>query len=243
MALKDLIASNSALLEEAIEGVIAPYILFDVEEREVIFRPEFASLGNKEKILAYLVALHGWRFVSDDPMPTAVKPAILEARLCIPGGSLRPLLKDLKEKHLLVEKEGSYSIRTANLAAIAREFSSVGAPKQPRRPAPSPSRQNGADKKTADVSGEAKPGKLRRSSGGKGASEVFANWIDEDFFSSARTLADVLARFHDEAIIVPRTSIPKILLTAVRGGKLRRRKSEVGSKTIWIYENKTGVGK
>jgi hypothetical protein len=79
--------------------------------------------------------------------------------------------------------------------------------------------------------------KTRRSAGG-GVAERFQSWIDDGYFDKPKSLADVQARFHKEAIIVPQTSLPSYLLKAVRSGQLERDKAEVNGKTVWVYSRK-----
>lgn len=55
------------------------------------------------------------------------------------------------------------------------------------------------------------------------------------FFDEGRTLSDVQTRFHEEAIIIPQTSIPSYLLKAVRDNRLSRRKEKLEGKERWVY--------
>lgn len=244
MALKDLVAQSSALAEDAIESIIKDYVRYDPEVREIAFTPLFAALGNKAKVLVYLVALQGWTFVADEPVVTPTKPGDLGDKLGIPGGTLRPLLKDLKDRHLVTSKGAEYSVRAAALSAIERELDS-GSTTRSAGVSRRKSRKNSQTKvaqtpKTQKNPREAQAEKTdkKKRRGGGGIKETFDGWIADGFFAEGRTLADVQARFHEEAIIIPRTSIPGYLLGAVRGKTLSRSKQGVNGKTVWVYQSK-----
>lgn len=236
MALKDLVAQKAALTEAAIEEVIADYVRYDVEEGEIIFTPAFAGVSNKSKILIFLTAQQGWQFISAEAAASASKPAELEEHLGIPGGSLRPTLKDLKERHLITSKDGLYSVRAANLEAIKAELASSGSaikPKMQRRLESKKAAQE-ADKDAkpaAKLKNARKPSKTpSNSAGGR-----FSAWIEGGFFDEEKTLKDVQNRFHEVGVIIPRTSIPQFLLKAVREERLKRVKKKIGTKDIWVY--------
>jgi hypothetical protein len=234
MALKDLIASKSALTEEAIEAVVKDYVRYDVEEKELTFLPAGAALSGKQKVLVYLVALQGWPIVAKgQEIPTAAKPAHIGERVGIPGGTLRPLLKELKDRHLIAWKGGAYSVRAASLADIKAEMDGK-APVTVKKAAP-------RSKRAAKAPKEATRGELkakRRASGKSGdLTAKFNGWIDEGFFRKPRTLGEVRDRFHEQGDIIPRTTIPTYLLAAVRAKppRLTRARADVDGKKVWVY--------
>ncbi len=249
MALKDLVARQSAITEEAIEKIISPYVRYDADERAVALLPPFATLGNRQKVLVYLTALQGWRFVVDSAESVApdARPAELEAVLGIPGGSLRPILKDLKDGHFIaVTTKGRYGVRAVNFETVRGELPSgdtsvtvdwVGglSPRRAKRRRANSRLEVEAEEKDAVSSGTV--GRRRRASSG-GAAAKFSEWLKSSYFDQPRTLADVLSKFHDEAIIIPTTSIPKYLLKAVRDQHLSRSKQSVGGREVWVYKSR-----
>jgi hypothetical protein len=236
MALKDLVAKRAALTEQQIEDLISEHVGFDADEKVVFPRPGFANLSNKAKVLIYLVALQGWPFITDDAVATDAAPAELEAALHIHGGTLRPTLKDLKDRHLVAARGRKYSVRAPTFEAIQKEI--AASPRSgPRPPRTSPKKRKRRD--ADDTKGQVQAGakKHNTSKGHAGdRSRRFDAWIREGFFDLPRTLADVRERFHEEADIVPSTSLPGYLLGAVKQGRLKRKKADVGGKQMWKYQ-------
>jgi|CXWL01.1.fsa_nt_gi hypothetical protein len=253
MALKDLVAEKGALDEAAIERIVGPYVRYDVDAKEITFMPAFASLANKAKILVYLVALQGWKFVSDEAMPSDARPADIEAATGILGGSLRPTLRGLSESHHLSEKDSRYSVRGTSFHAIETELTGGEERVVIRRARPAarkPARNGrGAEdiefSEEADVNAEdneegvdkkadeKRPRKVAGKTGNLAA--TFDRWIDEGYFDEPRTLAEVQKRFRKEAIMVPQTSLPGYFLGAVRKGRLTRDEMDANGKTVWAY--------
>jgi hypothetical protein len=249
MALKDLITDKGALDEAAIERIVGSYARYDVEAKEITFMPAFAALSNRAKILVYLVALLGWKFVTDDPIPSDARPADIEITTGIAGGSLRPTLRGLCESHVLSERDSRYAVRGTSLPGIEAELNARETDEGARQVRSSPRRKSrrgratkGAaveDAQETDIDdGEADP-KIKRSRkvGAKtgNIAATFDRWINEGYFDDPRTLAEVQQRFRKEAMMVPQTSLPGYFLGAVRKGRLKRDEMEVGGRTVWGY--------
>lgn len=227
MGLKDLVAQKAALTEEAIEDIVAEYIRYDTDETEIAFTPEFASLNNKAKILVYLVSLQGWPFVTEDFVDTAVKPAVMVDTLGIPGGTLRPILKALKDGHLITVKNGIYSVRASHLASVKTEITGTGSKA-------TTSKKKTKHKQTVTGADNKTPTKKKKKNSGLG--EMINKWIAEGFFDNGKTTSDVRDRFHKETIIVPASSIPVYVNKAVKtDNTLTRDKEEIGGKMVWVY--------
>lgn len=238
MALKDLVAQKAVLTEESIEKIIGEYVRYDTDELELAFTPAAADLSNKAKVLIYLAALQGWQFVVDEAITMSAKPAELEDLLGIPGGTLRPILKDLKDGHLLKSKGGTYSVRAASLDAIKSELDGTSrtrsGPAKRKFKKPIPKSGSGQDKTKQNSEKKRKkpPSKVGE------VSQQFDDWIDQGYFDKPRTAADVFQRFHDEGTIIPRSSVPQYLLGGIRSHKLSRKKEDVDGKQIYLYRTK-----
>lgn len=238
MALKNLVAQKAKLTEEAIEAIVSDYVRYDVDEREIVFTPAAAGLSNKAKVLIFLVAQQGWQFVLDDAIDVEVPPSRMEELLGIPGGTLRPVLKDLKDRNLLAAKSGNYSVRSTSLDAIKAELDGKGSAMARPKKKTAKTKADVAvdDQADAGPSDEAPAKRSNRGSrSGPGLGEAFDKMVANGFFDEGRASADVKARFHEQAIIIKPSSLPQYLLAAVRDGRLTREKRDVNGKQVWVY--------
>jgi hypothetical protein len=248
MALKDLVAEQGALDEPTIEKIVAPYARYDVAAKKISFLPAFARLSNRAKILVYLVALQGWKYVTDETIAADARPVDIQELTGIPGGSLRPVLRDLSDSHVLVEQDSRYSVRSLVLTIIETEIGQgadaprsnggSAARKTARRRGRSKAENRAESDDVAGLDGDpASESSAKRKIAGKtgNIAATFGRWITEGYFDQPRTLADVQARFRKEAIIVPQTTLPGYFLGAVRKGRLKREEVEIGGKTVWAY--------
>lgn len=125
MALKDLVASSSTLTEEMVEAIIGAFVRYDIDETEIVLLPEFNDLTNSHKILVFLSALQGWRFVTDGEQAASMKPGEIESKTGIPGGSLRPVLRNLAQQKLLGDKEGIRNFHSSDETRVAEAMASL----------------------------------------------------------------------------------------------------------------------
>lgn len=229
MALKDLVAHKAALTEEAIEKIVANYVRYDTSVGEIHFTPDGVALKNDKKVLVYLTAILGWPHVTDDTPEVTTKPADLEKALGIPGGTLRPLLKTLKDGHLIGANKGSYAVRPANLdaiGAIVRGDIKRAAAKR-------------AGKTKVSPGGKEKAAPKKKISGQLTAK--ITSWIKGGYFDKSRSLKEVHQRLHEQGVIVPQTSVSGPLLRGVQDGFLVRKKQEVEGKEVWTYSAASGT--
>lgn len=224
MALKDLVAKKSEIAESVIEGVVSKYVRYYTDTLEIGLTPDGAALSGENKVLVFLVALLGWRYVTDAPPTVSTRPADLEKALGIPGGTLRPLLKGLKDSHLIAPSGDGYSVREGNLEAIAAAVSGEKKPTRRKIAVGAP-----PNTKTKDE------GKATRRSTGNPISSNIDAWIKDGYFESPRTLHAVHHRLHEHGVIARRTSVSGPLLKAVQQRRMKRQKIMEGGKEVWAY--------
>ena len=221
MALKDLIAQEAEFAEEAlIESIVAGFVEYVPAKKVVRFTQATHSLTNREKVLVYLVALQGWPFVADEPIPPDAERAEIRECTGISGNSLGPLLKELKDTRMIAERGGRYFARAMSFAAIEETISGRFKPKTK-----TPSDATGSDQ-----------GKRFRKKRIAGITRRFEAWIDDGFFDTPRSYTDAHARFRKEGIIVPRSSVPKYLMRGLQSGRLEREKKLRGLREVWVYQ-------
>lgn len=234
MALKDLVADHRVVAEETIEKIVASYVRFDVAAHKIVWTPQGKSLGNDARVLVFLVAVLGWQYVLDEGHDVATKPGDLESELGITGGTLRPILKKLKDSHLLAVVDGHYRAQLANLDSIQRAIGGETTKAERKRVAQRPIRtkQVKADREGADPLSVAK--KKNRSASGQ-LKTFLTKWVSDGFFKEPKTLAELLGRYHEHGVITRRTSLSGLMLKAVRNDILARTKISVAGKQVWAY--------
>lgn len=243
MALTDLIAQKAKFTEEVIEAIVSPYVRYDIDELEILLTPKMAELTNKQKILVYQVAMQGWQFVHDEAIDAEQTPKQLSESLGIPGPTLRPILKDLKDRNLLSARSSKYSVRSASLEAVRAEIEGSSTQRVRKRPTSkkresSKSKQaedNHAKETVAKANGAAKANSRRTGTIAYGTGESINRLIKNGFFNDGKTSIDVQERLHEQAIMVKSSSLPSYLLHLVRENRLTRKKEIVDGKSLWVY--------
>jgi hypothetical protein len=234
MALKDLTVAKSEVTEKQVEDIVADYVRYDPGVKGIMFLPAAASLSNKSKTLVYLVALQGWPFITDESIPTEATPAQIEDAVHIQGGTLRPILKSLKDSHLISARGRAYSVRSAALTNVKAEITGSGKTQTHFRPK---SKVESADSQIKYGGTSTGTGTLRkRPKQGESKAETFEKMVLVGFFGKPRTASEVREQFHRYGQIVPLSSVPQYLLKAIRDKKLDRDKKDVNGKTVWVYE-------
>lgn len=261
MALKDLVVSHAELTEEQIEKIIGNYLRFDTSAETVVLLPSTTSLSSRQRILLYLVGLRGWPFVKpDDTPPTAATPSELEAALQIPGGTLRPILKELKETRLVSVADGRYSVNPVTLPFIEREIANsdgtsvsntnTARPRKKRKSKSASASEvtqtvgeksdNVEDEIEVAPASSDKKFRKRRDASAKGGPIVkIRELITEGWFGTPRTVQDILDELRVRGTIYKRTDLTRQMIMLTRARELRRQKQRpAGAKRdLYFYSN------
>lgn len=238
MALKDLVTDYRQVAEETIEKIVSAYVRYDAGTRRIVLTPQSRQLGNDARVLVYLVAVLGWQYVLDEEWSPPTKPADIESELGIAGGTLRPILKKLKDAHLLAVVGGHYRAQVANLDSIEQAIAGDLPKTAVRRTPPRAAARGG---QAADDSDPADNSRQKKKRGASGALKAFLlKWIADGFFNEPRTLTNLLERYHEHGVIAKQTSLSGLVLDAVREGLLARTRADVGGKQVWVYASPSG---
>lgn len=233
MALKDLVVERGKITEGMVEKIIANFARYELDPNVIVLTPEGAALKNDAKILVYLVAALGWQYVISEEYQADTRPAILEKALGIPGGTLRPALKKMKEAHLVTVIDGHYSIHPANLNTISQivrdEKTTPTTSKSAKKPKAKSKNRKGKLRAEEDINkSKKKPGISISSS--------LDRLITDGFFAEDRTLGQVCGRLQELAINTKLTSLSGPIAELVRDEKLNRKKVKQNGKQVWTYK-------
>lgn len=261
MALKDLVVSHAELTEEQIENIVSPHARYDPVAKAIVLLPGAMSLSNRQRVIVYLVALRGWPFVvSEDTPPTSATPSEIERSLQIPGGTLRPILKDLRDARLIEGVEGRYSANPVTFPFLEEELQ-PGSPEAPaarqrrtskRTP---PQSEDAARKSASDENAQsqtpsppatapAKKGstgkRTRRdaTAAGGGPLPRLRAMIQEGWFSQPRRTQDIVRSLEARGARYRGQDLTRQLLVLTRANELRREKrpSPESRRPVWYYQ-------
>jgi hypothetical protein len=259
VALRDLVVSQAELTESQIEELIEPYIRYDVTTKRLVVLPPASELNNRQRVIAYLIALSGWPFVlPDDFPPIALTPAELSRALSIPGGTLRPILKQLKDERLIQENDGRYSVSHVTFPFLKQQLSGTTSPRpasrgKPRAKSSPQSQTEKSETKNTLVdetdskhevlpSDSARPKPKRRTrrdatAAGAGPLERVRELIREGWFAESKTVKAIVEELASRGATYRGQDLTRQMLVLVRSRELVRQKKQVAGagKEIWHY--------
>jgi hypothetical protein len=264
VALKDLVVSHAELTEEQIEKIVADYARYDPTAKSVVLLPSAMDLSNKQRVIVYLVALRGWPFVlTEDTPPTNASPAELERALQIAGGSLRPILKELKDSRLIEATDGRYSANPVTFPFLETQLqgsegtdgSRATTPPRSRTrrkhsgARPAASTQVAPDQDATTVEADVQAGGSKASStkrrgrrdataAGGGPLVRLRQLIAEGWFSEPRTTKDIVNELATRGASYRGQDLTRQMITLTRSTELRRTSQPKPGSTrpVWHYQ-------
>jgi hypothetical protein len=262
VALSDLVVSQAELTESQIEELIEPYVRYDAMAKRLVLLPPASNLSNRQRVIAYLVALSGWPFVlSDDLPPIALTPAELGSALNIPGGTLRPILKTLKDERLIQVNEGRYSVNHVTFPFLKKQLSgetdprpktvskAKGRSRPPTQVKVQETKDEGPDTKALtpepkppEGAAQDKPKRRTRrdaTAAGTGPLSRVRELIAEGWFSEPRPVRDIVEELASRGATYRGQDLTRQMLILTRSRELTRNKKAVGGsgKQIWHYSS------
>jgi len=225
VALKNLTVEKSKLTEDAIESVVKDYIRYDPDALEIVVLPKFSNLDSRRKVLVYLAAVRGWPFVTEQPPDEGAKPAEIERHTRIQGGTLRPILKKLKDTNVVAKRSGKYVLPNHNISLVAEMLS---------QHSPAPAKQTDRKKPSGLRSGS-KRTKKKSAKKHAGPGGLVQDLLRKGYFTNGRLLKDVQQRLAGKGFHYPPTSLSGVMQRLVQQELLHREKVKVGNRSSYQY--------
>lgn len=120
MGIQDLLVKSSELGEAAIEKLLKPYVRF-VDNGEISFDGSFFELKADDKIGIALIAKDSWRYIEGkENFAGGMKNDELEKTTLLPGNTVRPNVKKLRDK-MLIRTEKDVHYPTAKLILVLQQ--------------------------------------------------------------------------------------------------------------------------
>ena len=121
MSIQDLVVKSSEIGETALEKILKPYVQL-VDNGEISFNGSFFDLNADDKIGVALVAKDAWKYIpGKENLAGGVKNEELEKLTLLPGNTVRPVVKRLRDKGLIrTEKAVHYPTAKLVIALHAR---------------------------------------------------------------------------------------------------------------------------
>ena len=232
MALKNHTIDSSKVSEEQIEAIIADRIKYDPKNQKVVLLPNARALSNDKKILLYLVALKGWKFLIEKDAPHEdASPLEITHATGIPGGSVRPILRGLEDRKIIITHKRRYEVPSHNLSSIQSLLSKqdpIGLTMTKYSKSESKPTSAKDEKNIRTSSNSNKPT----------LGEGFATLLEKKWFKGGKTTNQLKDKLDEMTIFPPVEQLPWHLLNAYRKGNLARSQQNISGKKVWVYEQK-----
>lgn len=229
MPLKDHITDSSKLSEEQIEEIIAGRVKFDPKGKTILFLPSTRKQTGRTKILLYLAAIKGWRFLLDSGVPPEdATPKEIERATGISGGTVRPVLRTLQDEKILDNRNSRYGIPAHNLDVV-KSLINVNDPED------SPTPQRGGRTQRSKKPAKAAKWSTKASANKPTLLDGFQELMSKKWFKKGKALSELKEKLDEMTIFPAVTQLPGHLLKAYRDKRLSRQKEIRDGKKVWVY--------
>jgi len=115
MSIKDLVVNSEDLLEETVEEVVQDYFKYNENGDILVVNKNFWKLKGEEKILRYLAAVAGRKFLDIKTPEVSLNNAQISKSLSMNNNSVRAHLSQLRTKGLIETEKGKNRVTTQGL--------------------------------------------------------------------------------------------------------------------------------
>lgn len=119
--LDDIFTNEQEVDPKMLAEILRPFVKINVESNAVIFTEEGFSLPVTHKVLLFLVVRKALKFRNKVDLEE-VSPAEIISETGLKTGSVHPALKFLREKGLVMSKNGKYFLANYQLIKIKSMF-------------------------------------------------------------------------------------------------------------------------
>lgn len=116
--LEKLFIDEEEVSEDMLYDILAPYIRFGKKTNEIIPTNDFLNLKNKQKVLVIFIAIKAL-FMLGKREDDKASPKELEKLTGLKGNTIRPILKKLHDKRIILRDiKGKYFVPATSIPTI-----------------------------------------------------------------------------------------------------------------------------
>ena len=214
MSLEDLIIDHKQISKELLEKLLVGRVELIKEDEGVNLTRISNNYSNKTRVLLYLCGKKAWEFLNSRGVNTSIEE--LQKNLGIPGNTIRPILKELKDSYQVESEKGKYKILPKGIFELEKiiEHKSEG------------EKTNATKTKKAD-----------KSSRQVSKSEYINMLYNDGYFKEPKKMTDIMNKLKKLGVNIKLTSLPPYLLPLVRKRRLDREQITEGKRKIWVYKS------
>jgi len=118
MSIKNLVINTSEVEEKPLELIIKKYFSYHKDGEIIVTNNQFYKLTGEKKIMHYLTAILGRKFLGLDNPELGTSNKQLEKKLNMKGGSVRAHISLLKNRGLVETEKKQHRITSRGVAQL-----------------------------------------------------------------------------------------------------------------------------